>query len=320
MKDFISVILVLTQISVVVTTLQVYLRINKIWKRKHEEEVAASQSIVGILLLIGNCVLWILYYVWVEPDLLSIVDTSLYLVESAVFLLISTGLWVKSKHSRNIWKLALSALKLERKESTFLLKKMFNRTNAETIVSILHQLAMIDEELDPKEEALILAFAKHWKIDYSIEELNKNRVEGDSYNFIKLRNSLVSFLEFDPPNNQVLQLKSLIGDIIFIDNKVTKEEQLIQDELYGIIDEYSTKGVLAGTLFSVLIVPQQDDHFDVVENVIPNTKRLETSGGIAYSIGNYYSESYAEMVCEEYRKINLFTIVYKLDEDEMKQL
>ena len=86
----------------------------------------ASQPIVGILLLIGNCILWIFYYIWVETDILYIIDTSLYLIESFDFLLISTGLWVNRKQSKSIWQLAISALKLERKESTFLWEKMFN--------------------------------------------------------------------------------------------------------------------------------------------------------------------------------------------------
>ena len=210
MKDFISIILVLTQVSVIVTTVQVYLRINKIWKRKHEEEVAASQSIAGILLLVGNCVLWIFYYIWVETDMLSIVDTSLYLIESFVFLLISTGLWVKGKSNRSLWQLAKSALKLERKESTYLLKKMFKPSNAEIIISILHQIAMIDDDLDPKEREIIEAFAKEWNINYSVDELNKNRKDGDSYNFILLRDSMTKYLSTNPPKEQTLQMQSMI--------------------------------------------------------------------------------------------------------------
>ena len=124
MESAITIILILTQVSVIFTTIQVYLRINKIWKRKHEREVADSQSIAGLLLLIANCILWILYYIWVEDDLLSVVDTSLYLIESAVFMLISTGLWVKGKETRNLWQLIKIALKLERKEANYLLKKV----------------------------------------------------------------------------------------------------------------------------------------------------------------------------------------------------
>lgn len=319
MKDFISIIKVLTQVSVIVTTVQVYLRINKIWKRKHEEEVAASQSIAGILLLVGNCVLWIFYYIWVETDMLSIVDTSLYLIESFVFLLISTGLWVKGKSNRSLWQLAKSALKLERKESTYLLKKMFKPSNAEIIISILHQIAMIDDDLDPKEREIIEAFAKEWNINYSVDELNKNRKDGDSYNFILLRDSMTKYLSTNPPKEQTLQMQSMIEALITADDVVSDEEELIQKELIGMIVEYTTDGKAKDNKFSVLIVPQNLEHHEVVESIIPNTVRVNTSGGVAYSIGSYYSKKYAELVCEQYRKINLFTIVYNIDNQELKQ-
>lgn len=319
MNDFIPIILVLTQLSVFVTTIQVYLRINKIWKRKHEAEVAASQSIAGIMLLVGNCVLWIFYYIWVESDMLSIVDTSLYLLESFVFLLISTGLWVKGKSSRNLWQLAKSALKLERKESTYLLKKMFKPSNAEIIISILHQIAMIDDDLDPKERAIIEAFAKEWNITYSVEEMNKNRKEHDSYNFILLRESMTNYLATNPPKEQTLQMQSMIEELITADNVVSDQEELIQAELIGLIVEYTTEGKGKNNMYSVLIVPQNIEHHEVVESIIPNTVKVNTSGGVAYSIGSYYSKKYADMVCEQYRKINLFTIVYNLDNEDLKQ-
>ncbi len=319
MKDFISIILVLTQLSVFVTTIQVYLRINKIWKRKHEAEVAASQSIAGIMLLVGNCILWIFYYIWVESDMLSIVDTSLYLVESFVFLLISTGLWVKGKSSRNLWHLAKLALKLEKKESTYLLKKMFKPSNAEIIISILHQIAMIDDDLDPKEREIIEAFAKEWNISYSVDEMNKNRKDGDSYNFILLRDSMTSYLSTNPPKEQALHMQSMIEALITADEVVSEEEELIQAELIGLIVEYTTEGKGLENKYSVLIVPQNLEHHEVVETIIPNTIRVNTSGGVAYSIGSYYSKKYAEMVCEQYRKINLFTIVYNIDNDDLKQ-
>jgi hypothetical protein len=281
--------------------------------------VAASQSIAGIMLLVGNCVLWIFYYIWVESDMLSIVDTSLYLLESFVFLLISTGLWVKGKSSRNLWQLAKSALKLERKESTYLLKKMFKPSNAEIIISILHQIAMIDDDLDPKERAIIEAFAKEWNITYSVEEMNKNRKEHDSYNFILLRESMTNYLATNPPKEQTLQMQSMIEELITADNVVSDQEELIQAELIGLIVEYTTEGKGKDNMYSVLIVPQNIEHHEVVESIIPNTVKVNTSGGVAYSIGSYYSKKYADMVCEQYRKINLFTIVYNLDNEDLKQ-
>src|SRR5690606_8400267 len=111
------------------------------------------------------------------------------------------------------------------------------------IISILHQIAMIDDDIDRKEREIILRFANQWNIEYSEEDFNKNRLEGDSYNYIKLRDTLVSYLSDSPPKEQILHLRRLIAEIIFVDNKLSEEEALIQDELYGIIDQYSDKGL-----------------------------------------------------------------------------
>lgn len=310
MEDFVGIILLLTQVTVGITTIQAYLRINKIWKRKHEQEVAASQSIVGMSLLILNCIIWIFYYIWVETDLLSVIDTSLYLFESFVFLLISTGLWVKGKDTSNFWRLVKSALRLERKEANYLIKKFFKPKNAEAIIDILHQLAMIDEDLDDREVELINAFSSEWNISYNPEELNKSRSKSEAYNFIRLRESLDSYLDSEPPKEQAGQLKDMMRAIIDADDEITSEEALISDELLGLIESYIRSDNQNRPDYQVLIVPQNPEHHDLIKNLIPTIIKVETAGGIAYSLGSYYSRKYAEIVSEQYREINLFTIVY----------
>jgi hypothetical protein len=38
-------------------------------------------------------------------------------------------------------------------------------------------------------------------------------------------------------------------------------------------------------------------------------------GGYVFSVAEYFSEEYAEMVCEEYRKLGLFAISIRIPED-----
>lgn len=312
---FTQIILIFTQISLFITTIQVYLQINKIWKRKHEREVAASQSIAGLTLLMANCMLWILYYIYVEDDILSLLDTSLYLLQSFVFLLISTGLWVRGQERLGLWSLARKALRLERKEANFLIKRFFKPTNAEAILNILHQIAMIDDYLDPKEEELLDAFAKEWHIDYSGQKLKELHVVDSQDNYIKLRLSLNNYLKSDPPKDQVAQLKDMINALINADDKVTSEEELMNEELNGLIDNFLSKGNNIN-IYEVLIVPQQSNHDNLIKDLVPNAKKTNISGGVAYSIGEYYSLRYAEMITRQYREINLFTIVHSANNTE----
>ena len=303
-------------ISLGITVIFIYLKINKIWKRKHEREVADSQSLAGLAIYILNCVLWVVYYA-LENDTKSMIDTSIYIFEGTIFFLIGTGIFVRGQAQFGAWHLIKRALRIERSEADYLLKKFFKPKNADKIIDILHQLAMIDEELDPKEQELIESFAREWNIDYSAEKMNKGRKAGAEHNYIKLRNSVADYLEYDPPHEQVAQLRDMMTALVNVDEKVTNEEELIHSELMGLIAGYldDQKDVVSQR-HHVLIVPQQPEHETIIKEAFPEASRLQISGGVAYSIGSYYSQKYADMICKERRKINMFTIVHSPEENE----
>ena len=308
--NFEIVVNTLFNISVAFTTVQIYLQVNKIWKRKHELEVARSQSISGLIILGISCIISLFYYAF-NDDLTSLIESSFYLVQAIVFGLISTGLFVKSEEKLSIWQLMLRAIKFERKEANYLIKKFFKPTNANVIIDILHQLAMIDDNLDPKEQELIEAFAKEWSIEYKIEELNSKRTTSAESNFIRLRNSLEAYLSSEPPKEQAAQLKDMMKTIIEADDEISKEEELISAELMGLVENYISD--VASDKFHVMIVPQNQVQVNSIKDLIPTAQKFDVSGGIAYSVGHYYSLKYAEMICKQFREEKLFTIVHSLD-------
>ena len=297
------------QLSLGVTVIFIYLQINKIWKRKHEKEVAEAQSLTGLFIYILNCVLWVLYYVFVEEDINSTIDTSIYIFQGSVLFIIGTGIFVKGQQKESIWVLIKRALKLERKEADYLLKKWFKPQNAEKILGILYQIAMIDKDYDPKEEELIKAFAKEWNIEYDPKKIEKEIGHEKENSYIKLRKSLESYLESEPPEEQVAQLKDMITAMVEADEKVTEEEELISSELIPMIENYlkQEKDVQE---YKVLIVPQKDEQEAEIRKMFPNAKKIRASGGEAFEIGSYYSSKYAEMVCDQYRKLKFFTIAH----------
>lgn len=301
-------------ISIGMSILQLYLRANKIWKRKWDKEVAESQSIFGLSLLLLNCSIWIISYI-IKQDYESIIDTSIIMIEATIFLLIGTGLWVKGQKRLGLWTLIKQSLRLERKEANYLIKRFFKPQNAEVIINILHQLAMIDEELDSKEKELITAFAKEWNIDYSTEKLNKERLKGTENNYIRLRNSLIDYLDREPPVEQVAQLKDMMTELINADDKITEEEELITSELMGIIETYLKKDENI-KIYHVIIVPQKQQDEETIKQLLPDSVKVQAAGGVAYSIGSFYSYSYADMICKQFRKKKLFTIVHSFEEEE----
>jgi len=301
-------------ISLVFTAIQIYLQINKIWKRKHEREVAASQSISGLMILVFNCIVSILYYAINQDDWLSVADTSLYLFQAGVLVLISTGIFVRDREKLNFWQLVKTAFRLERKEADYLIKKFFKPNNAAMIIDILHQLAMIDDHLDPKEQELIEAFSKEWNIKYDINEYNKARLDTAENNYIRLRSSVEEYLDGAPPTEQAAQLKDMMQTLIEADDEISKEEELISSELIGVIENYISDDE-SSIRYDVLIVPQNTEQHTLVTKMAPKAKKFQVAGGEAYSMGTYYSHRYAEMICNQYRDINLFTIVHNSDDN-----
>jgi len=303
----------LINISLFVTIIYVYLRINKIWKRKQDREVAESQSLAGLTIYILNCILWIAYYIFIEKDIKSMLDTSIYIFEGSIFFIIGTGLFVKGQRYTGFWKLIRQSLKLERKEADYLLKRFFKPKHADVIINILHQLAMIDEELDDRELEILTLFAKEWNIDYNVERFNKERSLGTEGNYIRLRTSVLNYLKEEPPIEQVAQLKDLIDELIKADDKVTEEEELISAELLPLIEGYLNKED-AIKKYHVIIVPQKPEHENRIKDLVPDSVKVETAGGVAYSMGTFFSVKYADMICKQFRQHNLFTIVHTMEE------
>ncbi len=305
---FVRIIELFIKLSLGITIIFIYLKINKIWKRKHEQEVADSQSLTGLFIYIINCILWVVYYAFVESDVNSMIDTSIYIFEGSLFFMIGTGIFVKGQRKKNLWVLIRRALKLERKEADYLLKKWFKPQNAESILHILHQIAMIDEEFDPKEQEIIQTFAKEWNIDYDWAKLEKERKASKDNSYMRLRKSLEDYLFHQPQDEQVAQLKDMIATMIEADDKVTEEEALISSELLPMIENY-LKQAKEVQEFKVLIVPQHPNQENAIMSIIPQAEKIHTSGGEAFSVGSYYSHKYAEMMCEQYRQLQFFTIV-----------
>lgn len=299
----------LIKISLGITIIFLYLRINKIWKRKHDREVAESQSLIGLTIYIFNCILWVSYYAFVESDFKSLIDTSVYIFEGIIFFVIGTGFFVPDQRRLGLWRLIKRSLRIERREANYLLKKFFRPLNAEIIIGILHQLAWIDNEFDPKEKAFIEAFAKNWNIDYSSDSFYELNNETQDNRFIKLRKSVLDYLNREPPNEQVAQLKDTISTMIKVDSKISPQEKLISSEICPMLENYLSNDNKPNQ-YNVLIIPQYSEHEPIIEELFPDIKKIKISGGFAYPIGSYFSQEFANMICNEYRNMELFTIVF----------
>jgi len=303
-KEFIEdIISHLLYLSFAVTILNVYLTLNKLWVRKHNKDVAESISITGRFIAIGLGVILLTKY-GIELQWKSMASI-IILVGSEFFqILVGSGFWVKSEEQKSFWQLLSDALQLEKKESSYLAKSIFTPSNADLIIKLLTQIAIIDEVLDKRERRFIQAFADSWNISISWSQIDRS-LGKNKVNYDMLRQTMLDYLDTKPPEDQAAQIAELIKLLVNIDNQVSEEEELMLAELMGLIDNYlaSDSRGRKRNVFSVVLIPQNESQeLFFLENFSEIVRKNNFYGGHIYLIGPYYSLKYAQIVCEKYRQ------------------
>jgi TRAP transporter TAXI family solute receptor len=302
---------VLAIVAVFLTLFQIYFMLNKLWIRKHEKIVAESISVSGLFISILINSFFAFKNILIEgyPQLIA---NAMWIVNSAITILIGIGFWVSGLAKQNLWVLLRQALKLERSEAGDLAKSFFRPSSAEKIIDILGQVAMIDDELAEEEKAFIKSFADAWSIPIDWNYIQQNFGSKHGAGFQQVRDAVMDYLSTSPPEIQVSQLGDLLKMLINADDQVTEEEQLIMEELSGIFAEFLGDKE-ACKVFKVAVVPQDPKQEDAIAVLLKDLKKQAVAGGYAFLSEPFYSERYAEVVCERYRSMNVFTVVIQPD-------
>ena len=295
-------------LAALLSFIQIYFIINKLWKRKHEIIVAESISISAMFISLFINLFFAIKNISVG-GYAQLSGNFLWILASTVSLLVGMGLYVHANKGSGFFKLLLKALNMERKEAGDLAKRFFQPSSADKIIDILGRLAMIDNDLDEKEKQYIQKFADNWHINIDWDAIEKYADDsGNKYN--KLRKSLKIYLKSSPPKELATHLIDVISLLINADGKVTKEEALMESELTGIIKKYLGEEDDVD-FFKVAVVPQNDDQDNAIRSRFPELDRVEIAGGFAYLTEGFYSEDYAEEVSMQYRAFNVFSVVFK---------
>ena len=99
--------------SLAFTATAAYLRINKIWIRKHHAEVADSVSIAGSVIYIIPLTLYAVNYIFIG-HWQGFLDAIIWISASTVSILIGSRLWVQDHRHKTFWVRLKEALRLER--------------------------------------------------------------------------------------------------------------------------------------------------------------------------------------------------------------
>ncbi len=103
-----------------------YLKINKIWKRKHIEEVANSVSIMGNVFDIIPKMFFSLNFFFIA-QWQGLIDSMLWMSAGVISVLIGSGAWVQANRGKSFWTRLKESLKLEKTEAGHLVSMFFTR-------------------------------------------------------------------------------------------------------------------------------------------------------------------------------------------------
>ncbi|MGK7901698.1 MAG: hypothetical protein AB4352_09830 [Hormoscilla sp.] len=307
MEIFQRVVSVLAFASLGFAFTEVYLTTNKLWTRKHEEEVAESFSVTAKILGFIPGIIYALNYLF-EQQWQGMIDSLIYVFLSGFTIMLGIKFWVEGERKKGLWTLFKQAFQQDREEAGNLAKSFLKPSGAKKIINILGQIALIDEEIDPREKEFIQSFADNWNIDFDWEELTSKRTDGSNVSYVKLRQDVADYLATTPPQKQVSQLKDVITALVNIDEEVSEQEQLILAELNGLFSRYLDKHHNL-EVYHVVVVPRSDRQEQVIATSFPELSQYSVIDGHAYHSGPFYSKQYAQIICEQYRSLNLFGIV-----------
>jgi uncharacterized tellurite resistance protein B-like protein len=283
-----------------------YLKVNKIWKRKHIPEVANSVSIVGNVLDIIPLTFFALNFL-LAAQWQGLIDSVLWIVAGFVTVLIGAGVWVQENRHKSFWRRVAEALKLERSEVTHLATTFFRPSSAEIILDILARFAYIDRDLDKQEQALIQSFADSWRLEVDWTAYRKLAEMEQPTSLAETRETVAEYLKTSPPEEQVAQLIDVLQALVAADDRVDRQEQLILDEVKSFMQSY-VGGTEEAAAFRVIIAPQNRKQDAAIATLLPDAEKIEIAGGSGYTVGSYFSRDFAQIICDQYRALGFFTI------------
>lgn len=301
---------ILVSSALLFSVIKGYLTVNKIWKRRKNEEVANSISIVAAMLGFAVGFPFLLNSLIITQDYFSAAKSVIALFLATVFTLIGTGYFVDKNRGVGFFTLLGRALKLEGSESGDLISDMIRPKGAKKIIDILHKLAAIDDDIAQEEIDLINQFSEKWNID--IPDLKPGKPE-EVTNLVELKALVQTYLDEGPDTEVAEGLVDLINLMAEADDEVTEEEAMAVAEFTGMISHYvsSEKGGDM-LMYEVNIVPQGDQQMDAVRELLPELEMVEDRGGRVFKVGKYFSEDYAEAVCEKYISLGLYSDASKV--------
>lgn len=305
MKNFESFIEVMAYVSILFILVEVYLGVNKLWKRKHEDVVATSISLTGKFISLFPIAVFTLH-AFIKGNWSQFLNYDILILYIVIQVAVGAGFWVEGKKTRNIFKLIRDSIRLEGREAGDLAKLVFKPSSPELVIEILCEVALIDGLIEEREKEYIESFAQHWDIKFSWEEVERKAKADTASGFDRIHERVREFLDLKPPYSQVKQLGDVIKLLVEIDEVVTDEEKLVLDELMGVIHNYTTKKGIGEPDFYVVVTIRSGPEESRIHELTPRLDQDVLKSGNIYTKGPFYSLRYAELMALKLQRQGLF--------------
>jgi hypothetical protein len=171
------------------------------------------------------------------------------------------------------------------------------------LMAIFELIVGVDQHIDAREITLIEDFAKRWNL--TLPDLTEGAA-GAPADILALRKGVMSYLQIAPPAEQATELLDALHQFVNADEVVSEAEEVVMGEVTAMIMGYVTQSGDQAK-HEVVIVPQTDDQKATVASLLPGIESLSMRGGNVYSVGLFYSAKYADVVCDKYVSLGLFT-------------
>ena len=315
METWKTVIGFLAYASVGVGLISAYLQLNKIWKRKHKEEVANSISLAGHVMTIIPGTIFALNFL-VVSQWQGFLNSLIWICWGSTMMLIGSGMWVQGRRKKSIWVNIKRALHIERSEIGTLAMVLFRPASADLVLKILTRFAWIDNELDQREKEYIQSFADSWNLEIDWAEIQQASPSAALHeNMVATHDVVKTYLETSPPSDQVRELADVLKSLVAIDDKITEEEEVILTEVLAVLAGYRSEEEGAEENYSVVIAPRNREQTLILKTLLPGSNEVEIAGGLGHLVGSYCSPKYAQRMCERYRQQGFFTVSLVTDLD-----
>jgi tellurite resistance protein len=301
-----AIVEALAAVGLVIAVLTSYLKVNKIWARKHIPDVADSVSVTAAMLSLLVTVPFLLKFILIEQDYIAASKYVVSLFVFVVFFLIGIGAWVEREPRRGFWRRLLDALHTERSELTFFLRSITRPREAASALRLLRSVAWVDGHLDWREQEIIETVARQNGL--LTKEICQIPPEERS-NVSAARRGLLDYLALKPHPDQVRKMWRLVRFMASADGLVSLRERVILDELHLLVRQYLDEAHTPAPRFEVLVVPQHSTQREEIRRLLGEVDPVPRAGGIAFLAVTTFTERFALEVRQRYRRLGYFCTV-----------